>query len=403
MTSANRKEMAKSAPARRMSKSSTDKKNLTMKEINGWVCGNQEGDNAPRAAARHVSQLTENVTEERMLHSRQMELGRERYKFLSLHEYEKHKFMERRTLKEKMMKKQMESARRVIDKSCGNDRQKKMLTVHLPQVEYLTGSPDPDGDTARSSDSPPPEKRSPQSGKAQASKLRRAATFHMGDSKPKSQQSVSKTAESIHKYIKTSKARVVFDESVNESRKDEVDGEAKSVKSATSRCSRARDGIYLNTSKDKEKNIDLEIEREKSRLTTAGTRQNIAERRALGVALRSQSTSPDKSVSSRSKSGLIGLNARALCKPSKPTWSEGRSKTYGERFGTSVADPRYVALQNILAPSHELGSKSRISVRDIIAKNEVLNMRAKCESAAHAKQMHAKFVALLLEKEFACQ
>lgn len=83
-----RKTMTKSAPAgRRNSKAKADKSS-SMKEISQWI-NKGNNDQIQRKVARNVSSLTENVTEERMLYARQLELGRERYKFLSNHEYEK--------------------------------------------------------------------------------------------------------------------------------------------------------------------------------------------------------------------------------------------------------------------------------------------------------------------------
>lgn len=119
--------ISKSAPAHTARLKQKDKKITTIKEINAWVHkGNSDQSN--RRTARNTGLLTENVTEERMLFAKQVELGRERYKFLANHTCEKHKFIERQRRKQKRLYTSMIGP--------GKDLlfRKRSLTVYIPQV-----------------------------------------------------------------------------------------------------------------------------------------------------------------------------------------------------------------------------------------------------------------------------
>ncbi|XP_052786465.1 uncharacterized protein LOC128221875 [Mya arenaria] len=413
-----RKELTKSAPARRTSKAGMEKKNTTMKEITGWISnGESEGDQpVRRSGGRNVSQLTENVTEERMLYSRQLELGRERYKFLSLHEYEKQKFVERQSQKDKRMKRYMESARRVIDKSCTSVKAKS-ITVHVPQVEYYeqTSTPNDEDNTPRMA-SPSLSRFS-----AHSSKSKTTNTDLKNKRSTKNKAHTASGSAMFHNKgidTKIGKPRVAFDASAEEPLSkgvDKVGGNKKQSRlmpsksmrepSTNRRFNTSAGGIYVNTSEEKPFDIDHEIERERNRLPLVGESSVFDDRRSKGILMRSQSTSP-------AKCSLMYLNTvqtqttapapNVVYKSLAPKLNEKRPPPYGERFGTAITDPRYVALQNTLQTcTKDSAARSKVSVKDIIAKNEVLKIRSKCEYAAHAKQMHAKFIALLLQNEFA--
>lgn len=88
---------AKSAPPRLKSKFVKNRTNA-MKEIEAWVRKDNESYAVPEAS-RMSGQLSDNVTEERMLKAKLWELSKERYKFLSQNSYEKKVFQDRQQKK----------------------------------------------------------------------------------------------------------------------------------------------------------------------------------------------------------------------------------------------------------------------------------------------------------------
>ena len=81
----------KSAPVKNFSKRSH-----ALKDIEDWVLS---GTDMSREITRHAGQLAENVTEERLLRTKLMELGKERYKSLAKHHYERQAFAEKQRRK----------------------------------------------------------------------------------------------------------------------------------------------------------------------------------------------------------------------------------------------------------------------------------------------------------------
>lgn len=83
----------KSVPGREMKSKFISNRTNATKEIEAWVRG--EDGYYQRDAVRMSGQLTDNVTEERMLRAKLWELSRERYKFLSQNAYERKVFVDR--------------------------------------------------------------------------------------------------------------------------------------------------------------------------------------------------------------------------------------------------------------------------------------------------------------------
>lgn len=79
---------AKSAPTSR----SKVRKTNALKEIEEWVSGGRIGE--PETSRIHSGQLAENITEERLLRARIMELGKERFKILSKWDHDIQTFKE---------------------------------------------------------------------------------------------------------------------------------------------------------------------------------------------------------------------------------------------------------------------------------------------------------------------
>ncbi|XP_005094188.1 uncharacterized protein LOC101864130 isoform X2 [Aplysia californica] len=105
----------KSAPARLKSKFVKNRTNA-MKEIEAWVRKDNETFPVPETS-RMSGQLTDNVTEERMLKAKLWELSKERYKFLSQNTYEKKVFQDRQ---------QRKSGLRRISSASADGRQKSV-------------------------------------------------------------------------------------------------------------------------------------------------------------------------------------------------------------------------------------------------------------------------------------
>ena len=82
---------ASSAPSKIPSKRSH-----AQKDIEDWVLS---GTDMTREITRHAGQLAENVTEERLLRTKLIELGKERFKSLAKHHYEKQAFAEKQKRK----------------------------------------------------------------------------------------------------------------------------------------------------------------------------------------------------------------------------------------------------------------------------------------------------------------
>lgn len=97
----------KSAPSRIPSKRSH-----ALKDIEDWVLS---GTDMTREITRHAGQLAENVTEERLLRTKLMELGKERYKALAKHHYEKQAFADKQKRKFAVLRKNRIPAQSAID------------------------------------------------------------------------------------------------------------------------------------------------------------------------------------------------------------------------------------------------------------------------------------------------
>ncbi|XP_050393525.1 uncharacterized protein LOC126811708 [Patella vulgata] len=96
----------KSAPPRMNSKYISSKTNAR-KEIEAWVKKDADPLTGNFEASRMSGQLTDNVTEERMLKSKLWELSKERYKFLSQNSYDKKVFIDRMMRKSSAMRRVM--------------------------------------------------------------------------------------------------------------------------------------------------------------------------------------------------------------------------------------------------------------------------------------------------------
>ncbi|KAL3875804.1 hypothetical protein ACJMK2_033720 [Sinanodonta woodiana] len=76
-------------PKSALSRNKTKRTNV-VKDIEAWALS---GTEITKETSRHAGQLTENITEDRLLRGKLIELGKERFKFLAKSAYEKHIFI----------------------------------------------------------------------------------------------------------------------------------------------------------------------------------------------------------------------------------------------------------------------------------------------------------------------
>lgn len=78
-------------------------KDSASRQIQAWARGGDyEGDS--RDLGRHSGQLSDNITEQRVLQTRLLDLGRERYKAITEREYQKNRFIDRQQQKTRVMR-----------------------------------------------------------------------------------------------------------------------------------------------------------------------------------------------------------------------------------------------------------------------------------------------------------
>lgn len=118
----------KSAPSRIPSKRSH-----ALKDIEDWVLS---GTDMSREITRHAGQLAENVTEERLLRTKLMELGRERFKSLAKHHYEKQAFAEKQKRKFALLRKKRIVTQSLIDTTNKLEQSHSILTKNEKPSEY---------------------------------------------------------------------------------------------------------------------------------------------------------------------------------------------------------------------------------------------------------------------------
>ncbi|ESO84185.1 hypothetical protein LOTGIDRAFT_155509 [Lottia gigantea] len=123
----------KSAPPRMNSKRISNRTNA-MKEIEAWVKKDDDPLTGSHETSRMAGQLTDNITEERMLKAKLWELSKERYKFIAQNSYEQKIFLDR------MMKKSS-AIRRILsandDKPCVTYSRIKSSSIRHALLERL--------------------------------------------------------------------------------------------------------------------------------------------------------------------------------------------------------------------------------------------------------------------------
>lgn len=331
---------AKSAPAKGRRVKPKDKKVTTIKEINAWVHrGNSDQGN--RKTARNTGLLTENVTEERLLFNKQLELGRERYKFLANHAYEKQKFLERQKRKQKRLNSSAMSEK--------ESARKHSLTVRIPQVDELSNSSGEydvfEDANGRKMSTEEKERVMDELHLPQAVTPRRSKTAYRGIYLDSSRTANSKAGGLAEKLpavsVKTEIDSVPMTPKTNvyEIPHDSVDGAKPTMVS----CQPITPAVVTS--------VDMK--------TLASNLQSV------------------ENVRRRHKNRRI---------------------RYGEKFPSSVDDPRYLALEESLIPL-EMESDKLDDVSDIIKKHDILRRESKSFKAFNSKYSHQKFLAFLLQKE----
>lgn len=78
-------------------------KDSASRQIQAWARGG-DYENDSRDLGRHAGQLSDNITEQRVLQTRLLDLGRERYKAMTEREYQKNRFIDRQQQKTRVMR-----------------------------------------------------------------------------------------------------------------------------------------------------------------------------------------------------------------------------------------------------------------------------------------------------------
>ena len=344
---------AKSAPSPGGRGKPQDKKVTTIRDIHSWVHkGN--GDQGNRKTARNTGLLTENVTEERLLFNRQLELGRERYKFLANHAYEKQKFIERQKRKNKR--------RNSMVFAPGTDlSRRRSLTVRIPQMDEL-----------------------------------------------------SQSSGEVEMFDAVDGGRLVLEDIENTTR-DEV-SLPKTAPAFSRRPTSSKQGVYLDSSRAANARLSKVVERLPA-VTVKYEVDNVPQ--APKVAFNDKSNAltladlvgkPTVNNSQHISPAIVStVDMKALATDLKTTndatvlWTGKRRNSrksiqYGEKFPSSIDDPRYVALHETLVPL-EMQSKRLDDVSDIIKRHEILQRESKSFKSLNSKFSHQKFLAFLLQKE----
>ncbi|KAK7111589.1 hypothetical protein V1264_011197 [Littorina saxatilis] len=118
----------KSAPGRFPQSKFVKNRTNAMKEIEAWVKKDDDPWSSGIEASRMSGQLTDNVTEERMLRSKLWELSKERYKFLTQNNYEKKMFTDRMQRKSGALLRRANSAAAASTRDGDTDSSKAGLT-----------------------------------------------------------------------------------------------------------------------------------------------------------------------------------------------------------------------------------------------------------------------------------
>lgn len=105
-----------------------------LKEIQIWATNGRENESSDNA--RHSGQLMDNVTEQRMLHSKLWDLSKERHKFLTQNAYEKKIFLDRQQRKSTALREMLDGlsadGRRI---SWGEEALKRRANIENEGVE----------------------------------------------------------------------------------------------------------------------------------------------------------------------------------------------------------------------------------------------------------------------------
>ena len=342
---------AKSAPTPGGRAKPKDKKVTTIRDIHSWVHkGNS--DQGSRKTARNTGLLTENVTEERLLFNRQLELGRERYKFLANHAYEKQKFIERQKRKNKRRNSTIFAA--------GTDLpRRRSLTIRIPQMDELSqSSAENENFDAVDGRKVVIEERE---------KLARDEVYL-----PKTAPSQRPTSSNKGVYLDSSR-------------------------SANAKLSNVVERLPAVTVKYE---VDYVPQAPRVAFHDRSNTPTLAEMGKTIVNNNTQHISP--AIVSTVDMKALATNLKSANEATL-LWTGKRRNSrriirYGETFPSSVDDPRYVALQETLVPL-ELESKRLDDVSDIIKRHEILQRESKSFKALNSKFSHQKFLAFLLKKE----
>ncbi|CAL1535929.1 unnamed protein product [Lymnaea stagnalis] len=354
-----------------------------MKEIQAWVRNNNEYSLTPDVT-RNSGQLADNVTEERMLKAKLLELSKERYKFLIQNAYEKKIF---------------------------EDRQQKK-----PALRHIFSAPTEAGIRLHSSNRRTSKNSSSITRSAYTEKPQPANVL------PGSSSSVDGTLNPSVKFVLENEPNIA-NENISASQTKTYELNTVSV---VNDFPGVRLGQVSNGMKETAQSLDnLHFSSKRNSLTANSMKPAVASglpqsrlsktavnRRISETTLQSQtsaslwsSESPRASkpalwISSLTPSNAVTGSVSSIT-TSGPSWlsREKPVSKYGQRIESLTSDPRYVFLEQKLSPM--LKSEKVIDVDAIVEKKEALHARPRRRTSDTKKsKIEVKALEFMKERGF---
>ncbi|KAK0055952.1 hypothetical protein Bpfe_014621 [Biomphalaria pfeifferi] len=330
------------------------KKNSAMKEIQAWVNSNCEYAQIPEVT-RNCGQLADNVTEERMLKAKLMELSKERYKFLVQKAYEKKLFSDRQMKKPELKHIILQAETVSRSRALTSIRSKSQYTMsttkssQLPRsytsVSWYKVSENVEASTIDVAHSNTPMQNSD-----------KKTTVNDTSNREKENSKLTSDRDSV--WVTPMILQPVF------ATKKLIIGQSKKTVSTDQDASlqkrpdRATSGLTSSSIENAEWHKDLPMDNNFRRTTGHSTFIN------------------GQSAWNNNQSKWTNGQSSGISGNVKPSWyRQVQEKTkYGERISSVTCDPRYASLEQVLSP---VVNKENLQLNDIVAQIESLHVRPK--------------------------
>ncbi|KAI8793765.1 hypothetical protein BgiBS90_004141, partial [Biomphalaria glabrata] len=363
------------------------KKNSAMKEIQAWVNSNCEYAQIPEVT-RNCGQLADNVTEERMLKAKLMELSKERYKFLVQKAYEKKLFSDRQMKKPELRHIILQAETVSRSRALTSIRSKSQYTMstikssQLPRsytsVSWYKASENVDAPTLDVAHSNTPLPNSDQK-----------TTVNNTSNREKENSKLTSDRDSV--WVTPMILQPVF------ATKKLIIGQSKKTVSTDQDASlqkrpdRATSGLTSSSIENAEWHKDLLMGNNFRRTTGHSTFINGH-----------SAWNNDQSKWTNGQSTWTNGQSSGISRNVKPSWYrqvQEKSK-YGERVSSVTCDPRYASLEQVLSP---VVNKENLQLNEIVAQIESLHVRPKKKVSDSKKtKIEIKALEYMRSKGYVC-